>query len=199
MENKATQVEVSQEETKVLEEAKVKAEQARVKVEKNKKNAKEIPVEIVGLSQVEAQALNTVLHHIETTKHTPKAQEERILTQLKTIEEDLDLFTHIEQELGTYNNTTHTYRDVVKRIENITKYRDYMESQLEPVQQTIRFADEIIAKINTHIHEDVIGEEKVIITYDAEYILPMLDLAYVIFDLAPTQNGEVELKLKTKE
>jgi hypothetical protein len=42
-------------------------------------------------------------------------------------------------------------------------------------------------------------ENKVEVTYDEAYLRPMLDLAYVIFDIVKTEDGGVELKSKVKE
>ena len=198
MENKATQVELSQEETKVLEEAKVKVEEAKAKVAKNNKNVKEKEVIVLGMSVAEAQAINTVMHHIESTKSVPKAQQQNALKQLEQIEVDLDLFKHIESELSVFNNTSKTYRDVVKKIEQLEDFRTRIERFIEMHQKTIDYVDEAISKVKQHIHE-VEYENKVEVTYDEAYLRPMLDLAYVIFDIVKTEDGGVELKSKVKE
>jgi hypothetical protein len=198
MENKATQVELSQEETKVLEEAKVKVEEAKAKVAKNNKNVKEKEVIVLGMSVAEAQAINTVMHHIESTKSVPKAQQQNALKQLEQIEIDLDLFKHIESELSVFNNTSKTYRDVVKKIEQLEDFRTRIERFIEMHQKTIDYVDEAISKVKQHIHE-VEYENKVEVTYDEAYLRPMLDLAYVIFDIVKTEDGGVELKSKVKE
>ena len=198
MENKATQVEVPQEETKVLEEAKVKVEEAKVRIEKRKNNAKEKEVIVLGMSVAEAQAINTVMHHIESTKSVPKAQQQNALKQLEQIEIDLDLFKHIESELSVFNNTSKTYRDVVKKIEQLEDFRTRIERFVEMHQKTIDYVDEAISKVKSHIHE-VEYENKVEVTYDEAYLRPMLDLAYVIFDIVKTEDGGVELKSKVKE
>jgi hypothetical protein len=198
MENKATQVELSQEETKVLEEAKVKVEEAKVKVAKNNKSVKEKEVVVLGMSIAEAQAINTVMHHIESTKSVPKAQQQNALKQLEQIEVDLDLFKHIESELSAFNNTSKTYRDVVKKIEQLEDFRTRIERFIEMHQKSIDYTDETISKVKQHIHE-VEYENKVEVTYDEAYLRPMLDLAYVIFDIVKTEDGGVELKSKVKE
>jgi hypothetical protein len=198
MENKATQVEVPQEETKVLEEAKVKVEEAKVRIEKRKNNAKEKEVIVLGMSVAEAQAINTVMHHIESTKSVPKAQQQNALKQLEQIEIDLDLFKHIESELSVFNNTSKTYRDVVKKIEQLEDFRTRIEKFIEMHQKSIDYTDETISKVKAHIHE-VEYENKVEVTYDEAYLRPMLDLAYVIFDIVKTEDGGVELKSKVKE
>ena len=198
MENKATQVELSQEETKVLDEAKVKVEEAKVRIEKRKNNAKEKEVIVLGMSIAEAQAINTVMHHIESTKSVPKAQQQNALKQLEQIEVDLDLFKHIESELSVFNNTSKTYRDVVKKIEQLEDFRTRIERFIEMHQKTIDYVDEAISKVKSHIHE-VEYENKVEVTYDEAYLRPMLDLAYVIFDIVKMEDGGVELKSKVKE
>ena len=198
MENKATQVELSQEETKVLEEAKVKVEEAKVKIAKNNKSVKEKEVVVLGMSVAEAQAINTVMHHIESTKSVPKAQQQNALKQLEQIEIDLDLFKHIESELSVFNNTSKTYRDVVKKIEQLEDFRTRIEKFIEMHQKSIDYTDETISKVKAHIHE-VEYENKVEVTYDEAYLRPMLDLAYVIFDIVKTEDGGVELKSKVKE
>ena len=198
MENKATQVELSQEETKVLEEARIKVEEAKAKVAKNNKNVKEKEVIVLGMSVAEAQAINTVMHHIESTKSVPKAQQQNALKQLEQIEIDLDLFKHIESELSVFNNTSKTYRDVVKKIEQLEDFRTRIERFIEMHQKTIDYTDETISKVKQHIHE-VEYENKVEVTYDEAYLRPMLDLAYVIFDIVKTEDGGVELKSKVKE
>ena len=198
MENKATQVGLSQEETKVLEEAKVKVEEAKAKVAKNNKSVKEKEVIVLGMSVAEAQAINTVMHHIESTKSVPKAQQQNALKQLEQIEVDLDLFKHIESELSAFNNTSKTYRDVVKKIEQLEDFRTRIEKFIEMHQKTINYVDEAISKVKSHIHE-VEYENKVEVTYDEAYLRPMLDLAYVIFDIVKTEDGGVELKSKVKE
>jgi hypothetical protein len=198
MENKATQVEVSQEETKVLEEARIKVEEAKAKVAKNNKSVKEKEVIVLGMSVAEAQAINTVMHHIESTKSVPKAQQQNALKQLEQIEIDLDLFKHIESELSVFNNTSKTYRDVVKKIEQLEDFRTRIERFIEMHQKTIDYVDEAISKVKQHIHE-VEYENKVEVTYDEAYLRPMLDLAYVIFDIVKTEDGGVELKSKVKE
>jgi hypothetical protein len=198
MENKATQVEVPQEETKVLEEAKVKVEEAKVKIAKNNKSVKEKEVIVLGMSVAEAQAINTVMHHIESTKSVPKAQQQNALKQLEQIEIDLDLFKHIESELSVFNNTSKTYRDVVKKIEQLEDFRTRIEKFIEMHQKSIDYTDETISKVKAHIHE-VEYENKVEVTYDEAYLRPMLDLAYVIFDIVKTEDGGVELKSKVKE
>ena len=198
MENKATQVEVSQEEKKVLEEARIKVEEAKVKVAKNNKSVKEKEVIVLGMSVAEAQAINTVMHHIESTKSVPKAQQQNALKQLEQIEVDLDLFKHIESELSAFNNTSKTYRDVVKKIEQLEDFRTRIERFIEMHQKTIDYVDEAISKVKQHIHE-VEYENKVEVTYDEAYLRPMLDLAYVIFDIVKTEDGGVELKSKIKE
>jgi hypothetical protein len=198
MENKATKVELSQEETKVLEEAKVKVEEAKAKVAKNNKNVKEKEVIVLGMSVAEAQAINTVMHHIESTKSVPKAQQQNALKQLEQIEVDLDLFKHIESELSAFNNTSKTYRDVVKKIEQLEDFRTRIERFIEMHQKSIDYTDEAISKVKSHIHE-VEYENKVEVTYDEAYLRPMLDLAYVIFDIVKTEDGGVELKSKVKE
>ena len=198
MENKATQVELSQEETKVLEEARIKVEEAKAKVAKNNKNVKEKEVVVLGMSIAEAQAINTVMHHIESTKSVPKAQQQNALKQLEQIEIDLDLFKHIESELSVFNNTSKTYRDVVKKIEQLEDFRTRIERFIEMHQKTINYVDEAISKVKAHIHE-VEYENKVEVTYDEAYLRPMLDLAYVIFDIVKTEDGGVELKSKVKE
>lgn len=198
MENKATQVELLQEETKVLEEAKVKVEEAKAKVSKNNKSVKEKEVIVLGMSIAEAQAINTVMHHIESTKSVPKAQQQNALKQLEQIEVDLDLFKHIESELSAFNNTSKTYRDVVKKIEQLEDFRTRIERFIEMHQKSIDYTDETISKVKAHIHE-VEYENKVEVTYDEAYLRPMLDLAYVIFDIVKTEDGGVELKSKVKE
>lgn len=198
MENKATQVEVSQEETKVLEEARIKVEEAKAKVAKNNKSVKEKEVIVLGMSVAEAQAINTVMHHIESTKSVPKAQQQNALKQLEQIEVDLDLFKHIESELSAFNNTSKTYRDVVKKIEQLEDFRTRIERFIEMHQKSIDYTDETISKVKQHIHE-VEYENKVEVTYDEAYLRPMLDLAYVIFDIVKTEDGGVELKSKVKE
>jgi hypothetical protein len=198
MENKATQVELSQEETKVLEEARIKVEEAKAKVAKNNKSVKEKEVIVLGMSVAEAQAINTVMHHIESTKSVPKAQQQNALKQLEQIEIDLDLFKHIESELSVFNNTSKTYRDVVKKIEQLEDFRTRIERFIEMHQKTINYVDEAISKVKAHIHE-VEYENKVEVTYDEAYLRPMLDLAYVIFDIVKTEDGGVELKSKVKE
>ena len=198
MENKATQVELSQEETKVLEEARIKVEEAKVKVAKNNKSVKEKEVVVLGMSIAEAQAINTVMHHIESTKSVPKAQQQNALKQLEQIEVDLDLFKHIESELSVFNNTSKTYRDVVKKIEQLEDFRTRIERFIEMHQKSIDYTDETISKVKQHIHE-VEYENKVEVTYDEAYLRPMLDLAYVIFDIVKTEDGGVELKSKVKE
>lgn len=198
MENKATQVEVSQEETKVLEEARIKVEEAKAKVAKNNKSVKEKEVIVLGMSVAEAQAINTVMHHIESTKSVPKAQQQNALKQLEQIEVDLDLFKHIESELSAFNNTSKTYRDVVKKIEQLEDFRTRIEKFIEMHQKSIDYTDETISKVKQHIHE-VEYENKVEVTYDEAYLRPMLDLAYVIFDIVKTEDGGVELKSKVKE
>ena len=198
MENKATQVELSQEETKVLEEARIKVEEAKAKVAKNNKSVKEKEVIVLGMSVAEAQAINTVMHHIESTKSVPKAQQQNALKQLEQIEIDLDLFKHIESELSVFNNTSKTYRDVVKKIEQLEDFRTRIERFIEMHQKTINYVDEAISKVKAHIHE-VEYEGKVEVTYDEAYLRPMLDLAYVIFDIVKTEDGGVELKSKVKE
>ena len=198
MENKATQVEVSQEETKVLEEARIKVEEAMARVAKNNKSVKEKEVIVLGMSVAEAQAINTVMHHIESTKNVPKAQQQNALKQLEQIEVDLDLFKHIESELSAFNNTSKTYRDVVKKIEQLEDFRTRIERFIEMHQKTINYVDEAISKVKSHIHE-VEYENKVEVTYDEAYLRPMLDLAYVIFDIVKTEDGGVELKSKVKE
>ena len=198
MENKATQVELSQEETKVLEEARIKVEEAKAKVAKNNKSVKEKEVVVLGMSVAEAQAINTVMHHIESTKSVPKAQQQNALKQLEQIEVDLDLFKHIESELSAFNNTSKTYRDVVKKIEQLEDFRTRIEKFIEMHQKSIDYTDETIGKVKAHIHE-VEYENKVEVTYDEAYLRPMLDLAYVIFDIVKTEDGGVELKSKVKE
>ena len=198
MENKATQVELSQEETKVLEEARIKVEEAKAKVAKNNKSVKEKEVIVLGMSVAEAQAINTVMHHIESTKSVPKAQQQNALKQLEQIEIDLDLFKHIESELSVFNNTSKTYRDVVKKIEQLEDFRTRIERFIEMHQKSIDYTDETISKVKAHIHE-VEYENKVEVTYDEAYLRPMLDLAYVIFDIVKTEDGGVELKSKVKE
>ena len=198
MENKATQVELSQEETKVLEEARIKVEEAKAKVAKNNKSVKEKEVVVLGMSIAEAQAINTVMHHIESTKSVPKAQQQNALKQLEQIEVDLDLFKHIESELSAFNNTSKTYRDVVKKIEQLEDFRTRIEKFIEMHQKSIDYTDETISKVKQHIHE-VEYENKVEVTYDEAYLRPMLDLAYVIFDIVKTEDGGVELKSKVKE
>ena len=198
MENKATQVEVSQEETKVLEEARIKVEEAKAKVAKNNKSVKEKEVIVLGMSVAEAQAINTVMHHIESTKSVPKAQQQNALKQLEQIEVDLDLFKHIESELSAFNNTSKTYRDVVKKIEQLEDFRTRIERFIEMHQKSIDYTDETISKVKQHIHE-VEYENKVEVTYDEAYLRHMLDLAYVIFDIVKTEDGGVELKSKVKE
>ena len=198
MENKATQVELSQEETKVLEEARIKVEEAKAKVAKNNKSVKEKEVVVLGMSVAEAQAINTVMHHIESTKSVPKAQQQNALKQLEQIEVDLDLFKHIESELSAFNNTSKTYRDVVKKIEQLEDFRTRIERFIEMHQKSIDYTDETISKVKAHIHE-VEYENKVEVTYDEAYLRPMLDLAYVIFDIVKTEDGGVELKSKVKE
>ena len=198
MENKATQVELSQEETKVLEEARIKVEEAKAKVAKNNKSVKEKEVVVLGMSIAEAQAINTVMHHIESTKSVPKAQQQNALKQLEQIEVDLDLFKHIESELSVFNNTSKTYRDVVKKIEQLEDFRTRIERFIEMHQKSIDYTDETISKVKAHIHE-VEYENKVEVTYDEAYLRPMLDLAYVIFDIVKTEDGGVELKSKVKE
>ena len=198
MENKATQVELSQEETKVLEEARIKVEEAKAKVAKNNKSVKEKEVVVLGMSVAEAQAINTVMHHIESTKSVPKAQQQNALKQLEQIEVDLDLFKHIESELSAFNNTSKTYRDVVKKIEQLEDFRTRIERFIEMHQKSIDYTDETISKVKQHIHE-VEYENKVEVTYDEAYLRPMLDLAYVIFDIVKTEDGGVELKSKVKE
>ena len=198
MENKATQVELSQEETKVLEEARIKVEEAKAKVAKNNKSVKEKEVVVLGMSIAEAQAINTVMHHIESTKSVPKAQQQNALKQLEQIEVDLDLFKHIESELSVFNNTSKTYRDVVKKIEQLEDFRTRIERFIEMHQKSIDYTDETISKVKQHIHE-VEYENKVEVTYDEAYLRPMLDLAYVIFDIVKTEDGGVELKSKVKE
>ena len=195
MENKATQVEVSQE---ALEQGKQKVEEAKAKVAKNNKSVKEKEVIVLGMSVAEAQAINTVMHHIESTKSVPKAQQQNALKQLEQIEVDLDLFKHIESELSVFNNTSKTYRDVVKKIEQLEDFRTRIERFIEMHQKSIDYTDETISKVKAHIHE-VEYENKVEVTYDEAYLRPMLDLAYVIFDIVKTEDGGVELKSKVKE
>ena len=195
MENKATQVEVSQE---ALEQGKQKVEEAKVRIEKRKNNAKEKEVVVLGMSVAEAQAINTVMHHIESTKSVPKAQKQNASKQLEQIEVDLDLFKHIESELSAFNNTSKTYRDVVKKIEQLEDFRTRIEKFIEMHQKSIDYTDETISKVKQHIHE-VEYENKVEVTYDEAYLRPMLDLAYVIFDIVKTEDGGVELKSKVKE
>lgn len=194
-EKEALKVEVSQEE---LEAGKKKVEEAQAIIVKNIKNKKEVKVIIHGISEVEAQAVNTVLHHIEGTKNMPKQRLQEITKQLESIETDLDLFSGVEKELSVYNNQTKIYRKVVERMESIKKYREYLELQVKPIKATIEYADEIIAKIKYHITETE-KSDGVHILYDEVYLRPMLDLAYVIFDLVRTEDGGVELKSKVKE
>jgi chromosome segregation ATPase len=138
------------------------------------------------------------MHHIESTKSAPKAQQQNALKQLEQIEIDLDLFKHIESELSVFNNTSKTYRDVVKKIEQLEDFRTRIERFIEMHQKTIDYVDEAISKVKQHIHE-VEYENKVEVTYDEAYLRPMLDLAYVIFDIVKTEDGGVELKSKVKE
>lgn len=191
----AVKVEVTKE---ALEQGQQKIKEAKVRIEKRKKDVKEKEVIVLGMSVAEAQAINTVMHHIESTKSVPKAQKQNALKQLEQIEVDLDLFQHIEKELCAFNNTSKTYRDVVKKIETLEDYRTRIEKFIELHQKTLDYVDESIAKVKAHITETVY-EDKVEITYDGEYLRPMLDLAYVIFDLVPTEDGGVELKSKVKE
>jgi chaperonin cofactor prefoldin len=194
-EKEALKVEVSQED---LEAGKKKVEDAKTLILKNIKNKKEVKVTIHGISEVEAQAVNTVLHHIEGTKTQPNQHLQSITKQLETIETDLDLFGGIEKELNSYNNQTKVYRKVTERIESIKKYREYLEAQVKPIKETIEYADETIAKIKYHIVETE-KSDGIHVLYDEVYLRPMLDLAYVIFDLVRTEDGGVELKSKVKE
>ena len=170
----------------------------RLRVAKNNKSVKEKEVIVLGMSIAEAQAINTVMHHIESTKSVPKAQQQNALKQLEQIEVDLDLFKHIESELSAFNNTSKTYRDVVKKIEQLEDFRTRIEKFIEMHQKSIDYTDETIGKVKAHIHE-VEYENKVEVTYDEAYLRPMLDLAYVIFDIVKTEDGGVELKSKVKE
>ena len=195
LKDEAVKVEVTPEELAVGEQ---KLTEAKAKLKKNLKDLKETSVLIFGLSEVEAQAVNTVLHHIESTKSVPQQQVQGAVKELTTMEADLDLFKHIEADLSTFNNLSKTYRDVVKRIEGIEKFRTKVENYVQLHQKTLDFVDETIAKIKSHIVETDC-EDGIHVTYDETYFRPMLDLAYVIFDLVPTENGGVELKSKVKE
>ena len=193
--DEAVKVEVTPEELAVGEQ---KLVEAKAKLKKNLKDLKETSVLVFGLSQVEAQAVNTVLHHIESTKSVPQQQVQGAVKELTAMELDLDLFKHIEADLSTFNNLSKTYRDVVKRIEGIEKFRTKVENYVQLHQKTLDFVNETIAKIKSHIVETN-EADGIHVTYDETYFRPMLDLAYVIFDLVPTENGGVELKSKVKE
>ena len=185
-------------ESQEVQDIKKNLEQAKIKVEKNIKAIKEKAVVIIGMSQVEAQAVNTVLHHIESTKSVPQQQLQGAVKELTAMEADLDLFKHIEADLSTFNNLSKTYREVVKRIEGIEKFRTKVENYIQLHQKTIDFVNSTIDKIKSHITETIF-EDKVEVVYDESYLRPLLDLAYVIFDLVPTEDGGVELKSKVKE
>jgi hypothetical protein len=86
----------------------------------------------------------------------------------------------------------------VKKIEQLEDFRTRIEKFIEMHQKSIDYTDETISKVKAHIHE-VEYENKVEVTYDEAYLRPMLDLAYVIFDIVKTEDGGVELKSKVKE
>ena len=180
------------------EEKKVEVEKMVDKLKKASKETKQKEVIIKGVSETVAQAINTVVHHIDGTKSQPQGMIQGATKQLGIIEVDLDLLTHVEKELATYNNTTKTYRDVVKRIESLSETRVKIEKFIEMHQKTVNYVDDTIAKIKSHIKETV-GETTVEYEYDAPYFESLLDLAYVIFDLVPNKDGSVELKNKVKE
>lgn len=175
-------------------EAKKEAVETAVKKVKEKKIV-ERPVFIHGLSEAEAQAVNTVIMHIENTKALPKGQLEGASKELQNVDEELKLYQDIENLLNVYDNTTHTYRDVVKKIKTLSSIRERIEKFIEIPTRELKNIDDTIATIRKHIVE-ADGEDGIHVTYDKDYFYPMLDLAYVIFDVAPAKDGSVELKVK---
>lgn len=177
----------------VVEEKKEEVEKVAKKIKE--KEIKETPVHIYGLSEAEAQAVNTVILHIENTKALPKGQFDGATKELQQIEEELDLFQHVEQELNAFNNTTKTYRDVVKKIKALSELREKLEKYIEFKTAELKAIDDTIAKIKSNIRETD-NLDGVHINYDKKYFEAFLDLAYVTFDVAPTKDGNVELKVK---
>jgi len=175
----------------------VSKEQKAKEVIKKVKEQKfvEKKVNIIGVSEPVATAINTVIIHIDNTKTTSNAQVEGATKELESVSEDIDLLTHVEDILNNYDNLSKTYRDVVKKLNTLTDYRDKIEAFIKLHQTSIKEVDDTIAKVRSHIVETTY-EDHVDLVYDKVYFEAFLDLAYVIFDIAPKEDGSVALKTK---
>lgn len=174
------------EKVELTKEQKAKAEKVKEVVKQQKKavaKVKEKTVVIEGVSETEAQAIGTLLYYVENTKAQPQAHLNQGLQMKKETEDELAFLYEIKEELNIYNNTGKTLRNVVKRIE---LYEKNVEKNLNPainnLEKHIKFVDDTIAKINSHITEKEF-EDKVVRTYDKSYFTPMLDIAYVLFEV----------------
>lgn len=151
------------------------------------KKVKEKEVIIDGVSESEANAINTVLYYVGNAKTQPQANLKQGLEVKSEVEEELTLLYAIEKELNAYNNTGKTLRIVRKRIK---MYEENIETKILPpikaLENHIKFIDDTIEKINSNITETE-SSDKVFKIYDENYFRPILDVAYVLFEVKKSE------------
>ncbi len=168
-------------------EKELKAKEVVEQQKKALKSLKKKDVVIEGVSEIEANAIGILLYHIQNNKTQPQANLNEGLKIKKETEEELAFLFDIEKELEKYNKTGKNLRIVKKRIK---LYEDNIEKNLNPAIQSlekhIKFIDDTIEKVSSHITE-VEFDDKVVKTYDKDYFSPILDVAYVLFEVKPNE------------
>lgn len=156
------------------------------------KEAIEKPVETVGLSEDKRYIIDQVLEYIDNTTVSKLSAD---LTTLKNNEKNIiNYLAPLKMAISLLKETygkTKVYKDLVASIKSFEKDLDMVKKQIERYNHYMKFTQDNIAKIKSHIDIEEF-EDKVVWSYDTNYFENLIDLAILTIPLQEYQENKGE-------
>ena len=148
-----------------------------------KRDVVEYNLTFVGANKNEAELIQGVIQSVNDMKSKDELPMKKYLDEIKKFKVDLDLFIDIKNTLSKTKNKKLLDR-LNDRIDFYEKAISERELRVENHKENIKFIDEYIAKIRSHITEEIDHDKKsATYTYDMSYLEGLIDLALIVFEL----------------
>lgn len=156
------------------------------------KEAIEKPVETVGLSEDKRYIIDQVLEYIDNTTVSKLSAD---LTTLKNNEKNIiNYLAPLKMAISLLKekyDKTKVYKDLVASIKSFEKDLDMVKKQIERYNHYMKFTQDNIDKIKSHIDIEEF-EDKVVWSYDTNYFENLIDLAILTIPLQEYQENKGE-------
>lgn len=149
-----------------------------------KKDVVEYNLTFVGANKNQAELIQGVIQAITEMKSKDTMPIKKYKGEIDKFQTDLNLFKDTVKALSKTKANKKLLGRLNERIEFYEKEIGERELKIDNHKENIQFVDDYIAKIRSHITEDINKEEKhVTYTYDMTYLEGLLDLALIVFEL----------------